>query len=401
MFLNALNDRIINQFNLQYQGNALTNNSQYQSKNLAIYFDTNTFWNLDIEMSNDVFLDLQRWANMAGANIFIPKMVFEERVHQITKSALDEIEKMRESNQKLSGYLRQEPTVYEEPNNVEERVRETITETLNKANVKIISSLKNIPFDTIVKMALKRTAPFKQVKKGVTGFNDTVILFTIIQHMKENTISNAILISSDGDFDKNDVYKRFKDNGLKILVLATITEASETLKTTIDKIEKAEIEKRSEEVKTFLNSRFNEISDFVLKRAKVLKKQFIVGGGLMRALAKESGIIQEVLAIRPKAIEGVFFDDNVSSKKINEKEVKPVTFSVSIDIDVMVRENRFLLEAPVLLSSLEGERDVERITTENFEEKRTITRSVTVEAEITKVEEHYTDLTLFRVMTYY
>jgi len=295
----------------------------------------------------------------------------------------------------LGRLLHRKPLEYEKLREVVSTINSIMNNYLYSANIQVVPTPKNIKIETLIEMAIKKEAPFEEKDKG---FRDTIILFTIIEHMLSNKLSNAILVSGDRIFSHEDVANRLKENGLNIIVSNNIKEAKEKLKSIISDVVKIIIDKEKEELKAFLNKRSEEIFKFVLEKAEI--SEFFLKGGFITS-EDIPGSIKKVLSVRPIEISDVNPGLTFSDKQ-PPQGYEFVTFSVLTEFDLVIQQSGLaaLFGPRFPLSSLEV---FERLSYEPqklIETQKTIKRNITVEALIAKKNDQYADLQLLRCVTF-
>jgi predicted nucleic acid-binding protein len=365
----------------------------------VIYLDTNIFWQLNDETVNVDFLELKRLSKIIRVKIFISEIVFRERLHQIARKVSNEIERIKTANQNIVRMLRCEPLIHEHPTDLEKRIEEVLSEFLRKTEIEVVPIPRTNILETIIEMSIRRIAPFEEGEKREKGFKDAIILLNIIEHMKTNKFSDAFFISSDKIFQSKDIEKLFERKEVNISILENITGANNILGEQICAIEKSEIEKKKKKIKSFLDSYFIDISKYILENTKITKS-FIRGRGLLKILSKEDfDNITRILSINPREISSVSFG-HIYSEQPQKQEVEPVTFSVSIDFDILVTKLLLPDEQSITLASIEDFDDLRDEFPGSEEYRKTVTRSVDVEAELYKENDQYANLNLLRVIAY-
>jgi len=369
----------------------------------AIYLDTNILFQLGHGKVREQFLELKEVSRNIKVDIFVPEIVFEERINQIKREILEAIEKLDSASRRLCRILGREPLKYENPpEDVDTWSKDNVTIFLKDAGIKMIPTPENLSLDTIIKMAIKKEPPFEEKeikdKKVLTGFNDTIILFTIIEHMKANAFPYAFIVSADKIFQDENVINRFKKSGLNISILEGVDDAKNKLNTQIEDALASIIAEKKKKIKDFLNTKSDEIFKYVIKNARV-NKSFVRGTGLERFQLPYNITIKKILGTRPKEISSVF-PGHISTQKVEVGKVEPITFSVAVEFDVFVRDTSSLKEPRVSLASIEDLEEMVGSYYEWSEYQEIITRDITVEAEIIKENDHYSELKLLRVITY-
>lgn len=374
----------------------MSSNQKESTLPQAVYFDTTALWRFPDGVSNVDFIELRDIAKKIGAGLFVPEIVVEELINQQEMVISEEIGKLKDASEKLGNLLNREPLKYEEPKEIERTINKTIRDGLDSAGIKIIPTLSNVQLETLINMAVKKEAPFQ---KGDKGFKDTIILFTIIEHLKSNQLSNAILVSNDHVFTHKDVINRFRDNELLVIVKKNITEAKDQIKTQIDTAVRRWLEEKKQKIKSFLNTKKDEIFNYIRENAKISK--FFLEFSLRDKNLPEVMEILKILDFHPKEISSVY-PSLILSEETPKEGVEYATFSVSVDFELQVEQfSRQRLLGPVvpLATPIDFEKTEWEPPPLDIRQK-TVTKDITVEARIYKENEHYSNIDIIKVLTY-
>jgi len=367
----------------------------------AVYFDTNVLRQLSSGVSNVDFIELRKQLDLISVGLFAPDVVVKEWIQHRAVEVADEIENIKKASRKLGRLLSQEPVKYEEPKDFETNLESEMKKYLDSIGIKLAPTPKNIEIEMLIEMAVKKEAPFEKPaeEKGFAekGFRDAIILFTIIEHMKNNKFRNAILLSADRIFTKEAVTTRLKNDGLNVLVAGNLADANGQMKKLIDTVVESFIERKEQAIKSFLVKESDQIFDYVLKNAEVSERFLSERGGFF-------GLdhIERVLAVRPKGISKVSLGHTVRNEP-SPKDIQPITISVSTEFDLLVREYGlpwFFNRPKFPISEPESFQKTRFRSPTPSLEQRTVTREITVEATILKTDDTYSDLQLLRVITY-
>lgn len=362
----------------------------------AVYLDTNVLIDLSHGDTNVDFIELRSLLERGHVGLFVPETVVKEFIQHRIKDTLDQIERLKAASRKIGRLLGRDPLTHEEPQDVEATINEKMMNYLQNAGIEVIRT-PNIPLETLIDMAVKKQPPFEE--KGEKGFRDAVILFSIMDHMKTNSFSNAILVSVDPIFTHNEVIDRFKEKGQNILIGKSFAEAKDQVKKQIDTSLKAQAEKKKKDLISFLSTQSELIFDYILKNAGAsedfLKGEFLASGSF-------SGAIKKVLAIRPKDIPDVVCG-HLIKEKIFEKGDESITFSVLTELDLLVEQHGLLTALAkrprFRLSVPEGLEKLRSGYPESTSRQLTVVRYINVEAWVSKDNNHYSRIKLLRIMS--
>ena len=367
----------------------------------AYYFDTNVLRQLSRGTANVEFIRLRDVARHGDDPtrkvLFVPSVVVKELTHHWIQDVHEEIESLDKASRNL-GHMLARTVTYEQPQDVEGNVHRLVTEFLNSAEIEVIQ-IPNIPVESLVDMAVKKEAPFEE--KREKGFRDAVIMFTILDHMERNQISNATLISADRIFNHEAVFKRFENRGFRLSVAKTVVEAKEQRMKEVDEAITTYIDGMERELKVFLSTKREQIFEFIHKNTRI-SESFLRGGGLFQPKDDLFGtVIKKILAYRPKEVSKVYLG-LISTKEPVPQGFTGITFTVSLEIDLLIEDLRLtVFDQPTLaLSSLDEFEKVRYSVPTGIEAQKTVVREITVEALLSKENGQYADLRIIKVLSY-
>jgi len=216
--------------NLEKQDTPLSDNAPLGS----IYLDTNPLRLWPHLLNNVRFLfQLASWLRIP---IFVPDAVGIELEEQYMRSVRSLVNGLEGQAKKLRGKLREVAAI-----GTDLYVPDigSIREGYRRASANVISSwqLCSIPIAAppvahLLEMAVRRESPFEEieVRKGhlaVTGFQDAVILFSVLEHLSQVRLFPATLISDDSILRSTGVSALIKERQLPLAVnnLSEVTEA--------------------------------------------------------------------------------------------------------------------------------------------------------------------------------
>lgn len=365
----------------------------------AIYIDTNILIRLNYGDASVDFFELRGLLEGNSVSMYVPETVVKEFIQYRIRDAQSQVDKIKTASTKLARLLGRSPSAFETPNDLTETIKGMVNEFIQAVGLEIIKT-PDISLETLIDMAVQKEPPFEE--KGEKGFRDSVIVFTIIDHMKNNDFSTAIFVSNDKIFSNTQVIKRFQESGLMVLVEEGFTQAKEQFNKQINKVTVKFLEKFSKEILPFLRSRSQEIFEYVLKNAEV-SEDFLKRRGLLRQEELLSGTIRKVLAVRPVEISGVFPAHLSKKQEEAEEGYKPVTLFVETEFDLVIEEYGFLPTSSPKFK-LSAPEDFEKLP-RTFSlgptvREITITRPITVETWVSKQNDEYSNIKLLRIMSY-
>lgn len=366
----------------------------------AYYFDTNVLRQLSRGTANVEFIRLRDVARHGDDPtrkvLFVPSVVVKELTHHWIQDVYEEIENLDKASRNL-GHMLARTVNYEHPQDVERDVDKLVAEFLNSTEIEVIQ-IPNIPVESLVDMAVKKEAPFEEKKEK--GFRDAVIMFTILDHMETNQISNATLISADRIFSHEAVLKRFESKGFRLSVAKTVVEAKEQRMKEVDEAISVYIDGMERELKVFLSSKRQQIFEFIHKNTRI--SESFLRGGLFQPKDDLLGtVIKKILAYRPKEVSKVYIG-LISTKEPVPQGFTGITFTVSLEIDLLIQDLRLtIFDPPTLaLSSLDEFEKVRYSVPTGIEAQKTVVREITVEALLSKENGQYADLQIIKLLSY-
>jgi hypothetical protein len=176
-----------------------------------IYFDTNILWGWP-NCSNEIWkiLSVASWLKI---ELYIPKVVEDELEAQFIRGVhqrLSDLDTAVNQYRKLCRNIIETDIDGSSP--TDEQLQDEFLfrsdEIKQHYSIKTVP-LTTVPLDVVLDMAIHRIAPFEQItidknKHIVTGLQDAVIFYSIIEHLPK-TDDRHILLSADNIFDHDDV----------------------------------------------------------------------------------------------------------------------------------------------------------------------------------------------------
>ena len=132
---------------------------------------------------------------------------------------------------------------------------------LSHTSISIISTPDNIDIEKLIHMSINKIKPFEE--KGEKGFRDSVILFTIFEHAKNERDKPHLLVANDRVYQEPDVTMLAKEHNVKLVVAPSIQKAHSMLEKFLGDITKAEIEDKNLLLKNFLKENIDAITEFL------------------------------------------------------------------------------------------------------------------------------------------
>jgi PIN domain len=195
-----------------------------------IYFDTNALYGwpyLPNETSN-----LLRFADWLGAELYLPKIVEAELERQFLK-------RVKTAYASVESGLKEINKACRPITSVQVQVHRYSDEDLRKAfatathNLRVHYQIGEVYFmggslQDFVTMAINRQVPFQEEtisggRSAVVGLQDAAILFSIIDHIKEESeeIGRCAFVTNDGVFHKPEMIALLKEHKVELEMFKT------------------------------------------------------------------------------------------------------------------------------------------------------------------------------------
>jgi len=378
----------------------------------VVYFDTNIIFQLPYWSSNVNFIELRESAQLIRAPLFVPEIVAKEIVQRRIETASDQLRKLKDTSSGLGRLLNRKPLEYEEVERIDEIITVLTDDFLKHIGIEVIPTPANISIQKLIDMAVRREAPFQGLgekgERGDKGFKDTIILFTIIDHMVSNSIKDAVFLTVDSIFSSKELISRLQNQGLNLFIAKSFKEATEYINKSIDNLVKQHIEEESNKIKEFLEAKFEYITDYIVNNVEI-SEQFLKPTGLLGALLDDHSLdnvsIKKILKITPKSI------TSAKPGLIDQDEpelgnAKAITFTVSLQFNLIVQEYSFGIfgfeseKFPISTPEAYEELKVKTAFREPKIMEKTVLRDITIDAYIHLKDEKYDKLEISKVHTY-
>lgn len=364
----------------------------------AIYFDTNALNQLTHGEANVDFVEL-RQISQGRSGLFVADVVVRELIQLRFREALEQINKIKQGSQRLGHLLFRKSFGYERAESVEETISKEIINFLHSLEIDTIPT-PNIPLETLIEMAIKKHPPFEE--KREKGFRDSVILFSILEHVQNNQFLSAMLVTGDQKFSQA-IIDRFEMCSLDIVTAKNISEAVEKYKAELENQITSLAEEKSRNIKAFLQTQFQAISDYIYEHAEI-SESFLRGGMFNIRDDMVGTTIKKIVAFRPKEVSKVHL--GLLLKPQNEAVpagFRGITFTVATDIDLIVNQLTLadLFPPKISVTALEEFEKAKYVSAPPLsDEQMTVNRELTLQAQIKEENETYSDLQILQVLSY-
>lgn len=262
--------------------------------------------------------------------LFVPDVAFQEWTRHCRNCVENDLKETSRLLRQLSNLFG--PISLEWMKDRKDKTREVeklLREFLSHSSISIISTPHNIDIEELIHMSVNKVKPFEI--KGEKGFRDSVILFTIFEHAKNEQNGPHLLVANDTVYKEPDVTALAEKHDVELVVTSSIQEARSILEEFLEEKIKAEIEAKSLTLKSFLDANTDTITEFLKGipwPLSFLNRDNRLGSGIMAATLND---IQRVRIISATQIE--------PAMDFDKQRHSTVSFlsSVSFAFDVIAR----------------------------------------------------------------
>jgi len=365
----------------------------------AIYIDTNILYNF-IEGTSDSnldFIDIKEILKNIKVDFYIPEVVKKEFFYQKEKKLKEHLKRVKDNIQSIKSMLGSNILEFKELEDFNSIIKKKINKELELIEIKIIRSPGSIKLKELIDMAIKKIPRFEL--KREKGFRDSIILFTILEHIKSNKYNFVYFITNDKIFRKDTILERFKRINAEVLILSDFNDAKNELKKNMNNLMIDYLENEKMDIKRYLNKNFEKISEYIQKNASI-SNFFIQSSLYLKEYYKSSQFtIKRILNIKPNRVSDVRFGVVFSKDQIREK-YKAITFTVEMKINLIIEEYNPSNEPMFKINELEYLNEVR----ENFspiEEKELEEKiNISIESEILKNNNDLEDFKILKIISY-
>lgn len=368
----------------------------------SVYLDTNIIRGLDLKDTNTHFLELKNWAEQLKTEIAIPEVVMMEWHHDYQENLDKKTNQTSNNLKEIEILLGLKQKSFKLPDNYKTLLARMLAKKMGQFGIKILPTPQNISLNEFVKMAAFKIRPFEE--KGEKGFRDTIILYTILEDMKNKKFKNAVFITKDGIFLHVDVQAIVKKYGVNLDILGSFDEASTHIQGVMDEKVKQLIEEDKQRLVNFVKSHKEDIFKFIKETAEI-SEDFITKGGFLSSKTEIFGKVENILNFEPVEIEGAFGRlRSLIEGKDYPKGTEPILISVKIKLKILYSPMLLFNRPRVKIQDLPRFKEVIQSTQPKFygdpvEEE--IIRSISIRATLKKDEKgNYSELKLENVNTF-
>jgi hypothetical protein len=322
----------------------------------AIYLDTNILRKIPFQSASPEYNKIRTLIRKIKSlenidiKIYIPEVVALEYADWITTEKIKDYNNYKKLIKVLNNFFKTEEFTFKEIYNIDEKISIAVDHFFERNALQKIGIAENISIRQLINMAIENRAPFQKAgtsTKGDKGFKDTIILYSIIEHMKSTCCNNAVFISEDNIFSDTNIKKTLSDDKLKLVVTVNFDGAANILSKHIRRVLGVLDDYYDEEgleYLSFLYPRFKEISEFIISNFDYNNEEFIRINE--QGLPLFSGSIKSLKITPLNNIKDAVYDygyycDENGYNKLDLPEDKSVhiVFKVPIQIDVCFEDN--------------------------------------------------------------
>ncbi|MFH0794897.1 MAG: PIN domain-containing protein, partial [bacterium] len=304
----------------------------------AIYMDTNAMRSAGPLLERAWVVELLSITNEYGIGLFVSELVLSEWCQHIADVLTANREKMCAASRLLRHYEVAAPTVEQD-----DVALPTDFDLIEKAKTKLravgIEVVPNadVPLTRLLEEAVRKVPPFEPGGKGLC---DAVILETFAKHAKDDLGGQRVLVVSNDKavqrstqrFRAMDIDVEFIENTGIVVKLSALL---------------------NDEISSYLASEKTRLKEYVLSHEDIVLEFVrraplaITDWMLNPPLSQDdriNGAIESIISIRPTRISDVIDHASVYGETLPADRY-PITISVELEIDVMVRDWGFGLSS--------------------------------------------------------
>lgn len=199
--------------------------------------------------------------------------------------------------------------------------------------------LTSRPMGEFFRMAINDVPPFQE---DDVGFQDTVILFSIIDHLVKEAGNTAAFISKDGIFSNSIILDHTEAAKVSLQVYASLQEVYKELDSRLEDAIKRAWDKDRQRAEDALTEKLSDIQKFVAENLEISERDLGFGG---RILAVRNVEVQRVRNVQTPFL-------------LDRKENEPVRISFEIELAATLEVEQFYI--PQMPSRLKAGQEAPR-----------------------------------------
>jgi len=292
----------------------------------AIYFDTEPLLGAGWPTPSAQLLQMMSQADKLRFRLCLPDVVTQELEGHWIRELVEEWDR---ANAQIGSLNRKARSVVKFttlpalPANDE--LRATLRKLVNDFNARfrIVPTTKR-PLEEFVGLAIRRGATFKD--KG-HGFQDSVILCSVVDDMIANGFVNAFLVTHDGMFKSSGAADIARAASVTLKVVSTLDELEGLLREHLSAIVRAHYEKENTQLMEALNAQRHDLEDYLVKNLTVTSSELGVWQTIRKIESLHVVLIENVHST-------IGMDEDDKSEDSNEVKVS-VDVKVGLTLDIL------------------------------------------------------------------
>ena len=365
----------------------------------AIYIDTNVLFNFieGTSNSNLDFIEVKDILKDFKVDFYIPEVVKKEYLFKKEKKLKERLKRVKEDIHFMKSMLGSDILEFKESEGYNSIIKKKIPSELELIGIKAIRTPASIKLEELIDMAIKKIPPFELKKEK--GFRDSIILFTILEHVKSNKYNFVYFITDDEIFRNDIISKRFEEINAVILILDNFNKAKDELKKNINNLIIDYLEDEKKDIKSYLNTNFGEISKYILSNA-IISNFFIEASLYSKENYRTAQFsIKKILNIKPNKVSDVQFGVIFSKEKIRDN-YKAITFNIEMIISLILEEFNPFIQPKFKIDEIEDLNESRKIILAREEKQLDYSINISVESEILKKNNEFEDFKILKINSF-
>ena len=250
----------------------------------AVYFDTNPLIAAGWPNASAQLLSVMQLIERLEIQMCLPETVQQElEEHQIRELG-EHWSRINSQIEKLTGKTESFLPVQQlPPLPSRENLRAGLRKLASGLTGRFVSvPVTKRPLSEFLNLAITRRATFKE---GGQGFQDAVILCTVLDHMTASGQHNACLVSRDAAFQSDGTQELAKATGVTLKVLGDLNDLAKLLERNLTSLAMAQLAREQKIWQAALEGRFGELQAFLTDKLEIDPSEIEVFGTVKRLLA--------------------------------------------------------------------------------------------------------------------
>lgn len=265
-----------------------------------IYFDTNVLIQNNWPQLSAKLIKCLQWANAMDKKVFLPSVVeqelevkwlalFDEKYAELESS-------IKDMNKQLCGNKLRELALPNRAVELEEYRKKV--QSLKESYILELIGRPQIDKEVLIDMAVSYDPPFEE---GDKGFKDTIILFSVFEHLQKMGSKGGSIIARDHIFHDKKILELAKKQGLRLKVIKSVDQLWVALERIINDVIRDAYRLEQKRATLALETINDKIEKFILENIGFNMVDFYtmgdkVGGEIVGIDKLEVGKIKNVTA---------------------------------------------------------------------------------------------------------